>query len=398
MTRFPLPPHVRADQLLDFDIYGHEAKDGDLHRGLMAIYADAPDIFWTPRNGGHWVVTRSDAILRITADTTNFSTRVQNIPKTEGDYRLIPLNLDPPENLPYRAMLMKLFSARAVAGLDGRMRGWAGRLIDEVAAAGTCDLARVGARFPVAVFMDILGLPLDRIDDFRAMVVAYFGFLEPQARLALQARIAAEMDAVIAARRIVPREDVISDLLALEIRGRALTGAELQSICFTLFLAGLDTVANSIVFAFSALAGDQELQARLAADPARSADFVDEAMRRSTIANTVRLVLRDTQVGDATMKAGEMVLCALPAVGLDARLNADPMRFDIDRSEREQIAFSPGPHLCIGHHLARAEMRIFVEEWLARIPRFGIAAHYEPDFRPGTVMQLRNLALEWETG
>ena len=74
------------------------------------------------------------------------------------------------------------------------------------------------------------------------------------------------------------------------------------------------------------------------------------------------------------------------------------MRFDIDRSEREQIAFSPGPHLCIGHHLARAEMRIFVEEWLARIPRFGIAAHYEPDFRPGTVMQLRNLALEWETG
>jgi cytochrome P450 len=395
---FRIPAHVTEDEFVDFDVYNHSAAKGDLHLGLMAAFAGVPDIFYTPRNGGHWVVTKLDLIQKVTGDSAHFSSRNQNIPKTEGEYRLIPLYLDPPESGQYRAVLMKHFSAKAIADMELSLRRWARLLIDEVVDRGSCNFQDLGARFPVSVFMEMMGLPFDRAEEFRSVVMRYFGYLEPEERREMQAWIAAQMNALIRKRMAQREDDLVSRLIDEQMRGRSLTIEELESICFTLFLAGLDTVANSLAFAFHHLAGDAGLQVELAAHPERGAAFVDEVMRRYAIANASRVVKQDCELEGAQLRAGEMVLCSLPAAGLDPMRNPDPEAFRLDRAERSHAAFSIGPHLCIGHYLARAEIRVLVEEWLQRIPRFRTPDDYQPSYRAGVIMQLRNLPLEWDSG
>ena len=90
-----------------------------------------------------------------------------------------------------------------------------------------------------------------------------------------------------------------------------------------------------------------------------------------------------------------MVLCPLTMAGMDDRNNPDPERFDLDRQERQHLTFSAGPHLCIGNMLARAEMRVFTEEWLKRIPQMRVVPGTAFEWRPSLVFGLKELPMEW---
>lgn len=381
----------------DFDIYKDARLQADLHGGFKTLHAAAPDIFWTSRNGGHWVVTRYDLISQIMRDSVHFSNSQMNIPKTETPYVMIPLNLDPPDHTPFRAVLVRYFSPKAVGGLEETLRGWANRLIDKVIDDGTCDFTEtLGAGFPVSIFMEMMGLPMDRFDEFRGIVVEFFSDISNERRVELQALMFSEMEALIRERMVERRKDLISRLLDEQVRGRSLTLDELKSICFLLFIAGLDTVANMMTFAFHHLARDPELQRTLTSDPGRIPDFVEESLRCYAIVNGTRIVKQDVEIAGAGFKAGDMVACSLPLAGMDERKNLHPMDFDIDRKNREHLAFSIGPHLCVGHYLARAEMKIFTEEWLKRVPQMRIVSGFKPDYRAGLVMALNHLLIEWD--
>ena len=381
----------------DFDIYKDARLKEDLHGGFKSLHAVAPDIFWTPRNGGHWVVTRYELISQIMRDSVHFSNAQMNIPKTETPYVMIPLNLDPPDHTPFRAVLVRYFSPKAVGGMEETLRGWANRLIDKVIDTGACDFTdTLGAGFPVSIFMEMMGLPMDRFDEFRGVVVEFFSDITNERRVELQAWMFAEMEALIRDRMAERREDLISRLLDEQVRGRSLTLEELKSICFLLFIAGLDTVANMMTFAFHHLARDPALQSRLAADPSRITDFVEESLRCYAIVNGTRIVKQDVEIAGASFKSGDMVACSLPLAGMDERKNANPMHFDLDRQNRGHLAFSIGPHVCVGHYLARAEMKIFTEEWLKRVPQMWVTRGFVPDFRAGLVMALNHLPIEWD--
>ena len=112
--------------------------------------------------------------------------------------------------------------------------------------------------------------------------------------------------------------------------------------------------------------------------------------------NQTRLVKKNIDIAGTAFREGDMVLCMLPMAGIDERANPDPERFDIDRKNREHIIFSAGAHTCVGNILARAEMRVFTEEWIKRIPEFQMAQGVKLDWRPGLVIALRNLPLEWK--
>ena len=393
-----VPDYVDPARVFDFDIYEDPRLKADLHAGFKSLHAEAPDIFFTPRNGGHWVVTRHDLITHIMRDSEHFSNSEMDVPKTGAKYRMIPLNLDPPEHAPYRAALMQYFSPKAVAALEPRMRQWAARLIDEVAGKGRYDLADLGAAFPVSIFMEMMGLPMDRFADFRDIVVEYFGHTTVERRVELQALIFDEMTTIIEARRGRREDDLVSKLLDLPVQGRLLTLEELQSICFLLFIAGLDTVANTLAFAFRHLAEDSALQERLIAEPEAIPRFVEEALRRYAIVNGVRTVKKDFDFEGASFRVGDMVAASLPLGGMDERINPDPMRFDIDRENRQHLTFSIGPHMCLGHFLARVEMKMLTEEWLRRVGRFRLAPGFKPEFRAGFVMSLKRVPVEWDVG
>ena len=103
-----------------------------------------------------------------------------------------------------------------------------------------------------------------------------------------------------------------------------------------------------------------------------------------------------SEFAGAQLKAGEMMVAPMTLAGMDDRRNPDPETFDIDRKRRQHISFSTGPHLCLGHFMARAEMRVFIAEFLRRIPRFAIADDFKPKWRAGAVMSLEELPIVWD--
>ncbi|MBP7337393.1 cytochrome P450 [Niveispirillum sp.] len=390
------PSHVDPGLVVDFDVYTDRRLFDDPHLTYRGLQSQVPDICYTPRNGGHWIVTRFDLMTQVLRDTEHFSNRELDIPKSNSPHVMIPLNLDPPDHTRYRAVLMRHFDKKTVTAMEPTLRAWAGRLIDRVAAAGTCDFSEaLGAAFPVSVFMEMMGLPLERFEEFRTLVLEYFGITTVERRIQIQDTIFGHIRDLIADRRQSPRDDLMSNLIAEEVRGRPLSQEELESIGFLLFIAGLDTVANGLTFAFRHLAGDPALQARLAADPARIPDFVEESLRRYAVVNQTRIVKKDIDIDGARFRVGDMVLCPLTMGGMDDRKNPQPEQFDIDRQKREHITFSTGPHICIGNILARAEMRVFTEEWLKRIPSCAIVSGTKLAWRPGLVMALSHLPLDW---
>jgi cytochrome P450 len=390
------PAHVRPEQIVDFDIYTDPAIFWDAHLAYRELQKTHPDVFYTTANGGHWIVARYDLMYDILRDTEHFSNRELDIPASNSPNLMIPLNLDPPDHAPYRITLMRSFDRRAVAAMEPKLRLWANRLIDRVIAEGACDFGEtLGAAFPVSIFMELMGLPLERFEEFRGIVLEYFGKTTTERRIAIQDQMIAIMSDEFEDRRSNPRDDLMTRLVQEDIKGRKLTDQELQSIGFLLFIAGLDTVANALTFAFRHLASDADLQARLRAEPEKIPDFVEESLRRYAVVNQTRIVKKDRDFAGASFRVGDMVLCPLTMAGMDDRKNPEPERFDIDRPEREHLTFSAGPHLCIGNILARAEMRVFTEEWLKRIPQMRLAPGTTFEWRPSLVFSLKALPIEW---
>ena len=379
-----------------FDLYHDARLRGDLHASLKTLHRDAPDVFYTPDNGGHWVVTRTDLMEEVLKDYDRFSSSCIRVPRVDEAMVLIPLNLDPPQHTGYRRMLSGYFGPAMIKRMEPAVRGWASKLVDDVADRGACDFSdAVGTLFPVSVFMELMGLPLERLREYRALVVEYFDDVTPERRIELEHAISAEMRQVLDARKLEPRDDLASKLLQEQANGAAISDSELEQLCNLLFQAGMDTVANFAAFLFLYLGTKPELQREIREHPERIADVVEEGFRMFGVVNAGREAKRDTTLGDVQIRAGDILICMLPLAGLDERRNPSPEDFELDRKRRSHLLFSQGVHLCVGHQLARLEMRILLEEWFKRIPEFRIGDNFAPPFRAGPVMGLATLPLRW---
>jgi cytochrome P450 len=393
------PSHVSRDQIFDFDIYADPRVNEDVQGSYAKLLAEAPDVFYTRANGGHWMIKRYQAIAEVVKDPEHFSCREMQIPRVPNPPILIPLSLDPPENIPYRQVLMPLFSPKAVQQLEPKLRHWAQQVVDEVADRGACDFAQdIAARYPVSIFMELMGMPLERLREFRTIADQHFNARTEADFARIYPLIIGLMTELIELRRKQPSNDFISHFLSVDMGGRKMTLDEIQRMCFLLFLGGMDTVTNVTAFAYQQFAQDPALQQRLADHPELIANFVEEALRLYGVVSTPRMVAKDCERFGVSFRAGEMVVCVLSLAGRDDRLNANPNLLDIDRPQKSYLTFSTGPHLCVGHLLARSEIRILTEEWLRRVPRFSAVAGARHKFRLGLVNALESLPLEWRKG
>ncbi|QGN54617.1 cytochrome P450 [Novosphingobium sp. Gsoil 351] len=394
-----VPDHVPLDLVYDFDIYADARVSSDVQRTYAEAIAHAPDIFWSPANGGHWLVKRFDAIAAVATDPEHFSVREMQIPRVENPPFFIPLSLDPPDNLPYRRVMAPMFGPAAIKALEPRLRHWAQAIVADVAHKRTCDfMGDVAKVFPVTIFMELMGMDLSRLHKFRHLAERFFEVQNDAAEMArLSATILGILRDLVEEKRAKPDEKLMSHFIHAEIEdGRVMSDDEILAMSFVLFLGGMDTVTNVTGFAFQQLAQMPELQARLAANPAGlSGAFADEAVRAFGVVNSPRLVVKDKDLMGVPFRVGDMVLNLLPVGSRDERRFENPHVLDIDRKKTAHITFSTGPHLCIGHVLGRAEIRVLAEEWMRAIPRFQIVEGAERPFRTGTVMALEKLQLEW---
>jgi cytochrome P450 len=404
------PDHVPDALVYDFDIHADPGLLVDPHARILEMLSDAPPVFWTPRNGGGWVALSHAANYEASRDTETFSSEfvsqdqmkalLASLPPGAPHIpQPIPITLDPPEHTKYRQPLQKVFSPKTIANLRESIRELAGELIEAVKPAGGCEfMAAVAEPLPVQVFLKMLGLPLERLPEYRAIVKEHMEAIDTDRAGSMRRlqKIAAAMRDVVLDRKDNPQDDILSMLWKLEIDGQPTTLADMENYGVLLFIAGLDTVMNGMGLAMRGLALDLELQAKLRREPKLIAEAAEEMLRRFTFTVPMRVVRKETELAGARIMPGDMLKLFLPAADLDAREFPQPDHYDLDRENNVHIAFGVGPHRCLGSHLARVELQVLYEEMLARMPEFRLDPEKPTVFHGGHVMGIEEMHLVWD--
>ena len=399
----PPPAHVPADLVRNMDPWVELAKAGShAHARAAAFHQDFPPIFWATSLGyfgGCWVPRRDADLRRILQDPETFSSEgLTGFSQMIGEtWKLIPLEVDPPRHGLYRVLLNPLFTPKKVAELDAAMRTLAGELISAVADRGQCDFNEdFAARFPILIFLKLMGWPLDEAPKFVGWTRTLVKSSDITEVAGVCAEIAGYLRGRIAERRLAPSDDFTSYVIASEIEGRKLTEDEVLGMCFLIFIGGLDTVTSALGFQFLHLARHPEHQAQLRANPEMIPAAVEELLRAYSTVNMRRMVTRDVQIGDVLMRKGDHVLISTELADLDPEEYANPTEVDFRRADNRHMAFSFGPHRCVGSHLARRELTIAIQAWLARTPPFRLLDEDKIEMRASGVFGLDGLHLQWD--
>ena len=298
-----------------------------------------------------------------------------------NDAALLPLEIDGAEHKKWRRLLDPMFTPKQVARLEGSVRELAADLIDKFAATGKADLAKeFCVPLPCLTFLRLLGAP---VEDLAFFLEFKDGVIHPQgdtleelnANMAVAGgKLLEYFSAFLAKRRAEaePADDIIATLLRSEVDGEPLTDLELLNILFLLMFAGLDTVTSSMSCTFAWLAQHPAERRRLVEDKSLIPAAVEEIMRyESPVPSGMRYAdQEDIDLGDGLIiHKGEAMHPIWAAANVDPNAFEDPMTVDFGR-RANHIVFASGLHRCLGSHLARLkEMRLAVEELLARDPR-----------------------------
>jgi cytochrome P450 len=395
----PRPAHVAADRVVDFDLYNPPDIAAGFHAAWKRLQDDSRyDVVWTPRNEGHWIALRSRVIAEVLNTPEIFSNRIILVPKSLGEqHRMLPTSLDPPEHRAYRAVITPTFMPVRLQGLEAKIRSVAIELVEQVRAQGGCNFTTAYAeQFPVRIVMALFGLPPEdapRLKKFSDQ------FVRPDGSVTyaeIRRTFGEYLEPFMRARRERPEEDFLSDIARGRVDGRELSLDECMSFAVQILIAGLDTVVNFLGFMLLHLATHPADRALLVAEPARIPDAVEEFVRRFGLVSTARVITRDAEFHGVQLKEGEIMMAPTQLPGLDERENPDSMRVDFARPQHRHATFGQGPHHCVGAHLARAELRITLQEWLARIPAFELEPGHAIECVGGVVGCVRELRLRWD--
>ncbi|GAC1572401.1 MAG: cytochrome P450 [Sphingomicrobium sp.] len=394
------PDHVPDALVYDFDMYNIPGSDEDIQLAYRAVQQSAPDIFWTPRNSGHWVATRAEDIEVMQRDYERFSYRKIVLPRMPDGQRQIPLELDPPEHGQFRRPLMQGLLPKVVNALEDKVREVAVALIEGFEADGKCEFVEQFAKvLPIVVFLDLVDLPRDDRHYLLPFAEDSVRGRSVEVRANAQRKVGEYLADKVIARRANPGEDLLSKLVSARIDGEEMAFDDAISFASLVLFGGLDTVAGMLGFVARFLADNPDHRRALVEhldDEPYMRNALEELLRRHGLANTARYITHDFDYKGVSFREGDMVLPPNLLVGMDERKIDDPTKVDFERPFPIRHAiFGSGPHTCPGAVLARRELRIFLEEWLRRIPEFSIAPGTKPVLATGMVNGVLELQLVW---
>jgi cytochrome P450 len=398
-NRQDLPDHVPPDRVVDYDVFDVDAPDGDFAAAMVRLRdSGVPALFWTQRNGGHWVATEGDLVRAVIEDTERFSSAAMRVPLEANPVPpIIPLMIDPPMHGQYRRLIQPALSPARVRELEDRARTLSIGLIEGLAARGECEfVADFAQHMPIAIFMGMLDLPPQDRGHIMAIVDRIVRPDVPGTRMRGFEDLAAYTMGKVSERRAAPGDDLVSRLTAAEIDGRPLEASELQGVMSVLMLAGLDTVASMLTFIARFLAGSPGHRRRLLDEPSIRTEAIEEFLRRMAMVNLTRQAREDVVLDAVSVRTGDLIVAPL-ALANFPRDGQDWLQVDFDRPRLQHATFGSGAHYCPGSMLARTEIRIFLEEWLPRIPDFAIAGGARLEVRVGAAVMIPRLPLVWKT-
>lgn len=396
------PDHVPADLVRPYPFKLRGARSSVLPRTMIPEIHTYPEIFWGEgvheMLPGAWVPRSMEALQAIYMDTEHITVKgTSGFAQMIGqEWYSIPHESDPPLHSKYRMLLNPMFAPKHIARIEDHIRSFARERLEELRPLGACDfVADFAFEFPIRVFLELMGMPQEQMTTFLEWEHAILRSAEQEPVAEALRKIVDYLKSQCEDRRANPRDDLITLAVQGEIEGRGLTDDELIGFCFNLFVGGLDTVSTNMSNQFRHLAENPENQHFLRANPDRIGDAIDELMRAYAAVTTIRLCTKDTVVSGVEMKAFDLVLMPTHLAGNDPAAFPDPEKVDFARKPRH-VSFGYGPHLCIGMHLARREMRIAMEEALAILPPFRLAEGAQIESFCSGIIGPTALPLVWE--
>ncbi|EJW21677.1 cytochrome P450 [alpha proteobacterium IMCC14465] len=393
---------VPANLISDFDLVADpEMMRNPQQRMMDVLVNDERDIFYTPHNGGHWIVTNYEMGHEILSNPELFGSFPIGVPANyEQRPRLIPLESDPQSHPRYRRLLLPVFAPSIIGKMEDKIRQRTINVLDAALQTPEIDfLWDIAKPIPTGVFLEMLGLPQHMQPQFFEWENGFYRAETVEARVDYGQKIAQYLSQAAEDHVTFPRDDVMSMLLEVEVEGERLSRDEVDAICYLLFLAGVDTVAAMLTFIANYLAHNQELYQKIKSDKAFLDKATDELLRMHAFINLNRICEADTEFHGVTFKQGDNIVVPSFVTDRDASTFPDPHNFNPERSKVERNmhhAFGDGPHKCIGMHLAKLEVKIVLEEFAKRVDSFSITDESKITAHGGTTMGMDNLPITWK--
>ena len=393
----------------------------DRHAAFAALRRHDPIRFFAegeieglPPGPGYWALTRHADVVEASRRPADFcsgrGTNVPDLPPEFLEFFGSMINLDDPRHARLRRLVSAGFTPRMMHELDAGIDATAASIVDAAAVGGTCDfVVDVAARLPLAIICDLMGIEPDRRDEVFELSNVVLSQGDPEyvpegtdpltAFLAAGAGLAAIMHETADLRRGGDGQDLTSVLVNAELEGERLTEDELASFFVLLCVAGNETTRNATAWGLQFLTENSDQRDRWLADldgvtPTAVEEIVRMAspvihFRRTATADGVRL-------GDHEFAEGDKVVLFYASANRDEAVFAEPDRFDVTRDPNPHVGFGgPGPHFCLGAHLARRQVGAMFRELLARFP--GVHATAEPDrLRSSFVNGIKHLPCSFE--
>ena len=387
------------------DITSHDTYlEGVPHDTFAYLRAHDP-VHWTEEEGGRgfWSLTTHADVLAASRNTEIFSSRLgirlEDMDPEETEARRTMMEMDAPEHTRLRRLVSRPFAPKSVNEYEQAIRDLAGEVLDSLRDVTEFDFVqRVARELPMRMLGRLLGLPDADLEWLVLRGDALIGNTDPDFTeyvvdqvdtsdyrlLPFRSPVALELfeyaSRALEERRVTPTHDVLSALLEPTTDGDTLDELALKNFFTLMVAAGNDTTRYSMTSGLRVLIERPDLYAGLAAmNLEQRKSLVEEMLRWSSVTmHFRRTVTRDVEVHGKQLKAGDKVVLWFTSANFDEEHFDAPYEFRADRSPNDHVTFGlHSPHLCLGAHLARLEMRVLFEEIVARWSHVELAGRPE---------------------
>jgi methyl-branched lipid omega-hydroxylase len=398
-----LPPDVR------------ESAFATLREQDPIRFFDEPETTVMERGPGYYAVTRHADVVEASRQSELFcSGRGTNIPDMPPEFLEFLgsiINMDDPRHARLRRIVSRGFTPRQLEKMTGDVEATAAGIVDDIIERGEGDFVTdVAALLPLRIIVDMMGIPRSQEQFIFDRTNVILGLGDPEyvpdqteggimaALLAAAQDLTQLVTELGEARAAEPQDDLTTALITADVDGERLTTGELASFFILLVVAGNETTRNALAHGLLALHDHPDQRAAWAADVDGGARLaVEEIVRWATpVIHFRRTVTRDgVRLGDVELSEGDKVVLFYSSANRDEAVFDDPHRFDVGRDPNDHVGFGgPGPHFCLGAHLARREMTVMFRELFRRMPDVrpsGPPARLRSNFING----IKHLPAEW---
>ncbi len=393
---------VRLDEI---DLSSHDAFVEEVPLWAFTELRERDPVHWQPEsapNHGFWNITRFRDIEDVLRDTKRFSSAhgitLEEQTEEEVEARRSMIDMDPPNHSRLRRLVTKLFTRSAVAAYEGFVREQARLVLDKGLPQGEFDFVEeISRELPIRVLARIMGVPDQDLPMCVELGDAMIAQADPEYSRAVidkedtseyrllpfRSPAAVELMAygheLAEQRRANPRDDLVTKLVQSEVDGERLTKAQFDNFFCLLIVAGNETTRHAITHGTKALVDHPDQWQRLRDDSGLTPLAAEEILRYgSPTMHFRRTATQDLQIHDTTVKQGDKVVVWFVSGNYDEEVFPNAERFDVGRDPNPHMAFgSGGPHVCLGAHLARLEVRVMFEEMVPRLRSLEITGPIE---------------------